>query len=257
MVVRRERFLAEMEENVLRPYEACRVYEEELVGEFECPVEAEFFERFASVVGREARVLDLACGDGRHALRLVERVGRVVALDLSPNMLRMAGKKCAGREKAAFVQGSMFALPFPDDTFDGIWFSQAFEYVPPERREMLLESLHRILRPDGILYASVETWMYPGLWKSLRELWGDFRLFFYWRFWKGRPLRWGEFLYQLPPGDIWSWPPGWHYHVHTDRWTLRRLLRRSGFLMDRTCLHDGYIYVLCRKGERKPVRIRQ
>lgn len=249
MALQREHFLAEMEENVLRPYEACQVYEEELIGEFECPVEAEFFERFTSLMGEEAQVLDLACGDGRHTRRLAERAGRVVALDLSANMLQMARKKCAGQERIDFVRGSMFALPFPDGAFNGIWFSQAF--VPPDRRDALLLSLRRILRPAGVLYMSVETWMYPHLWQSLKELWGDFRLFFYWKFLKGRPLRWGEFLYYMPPGDVWSWCPGWHYHVHTDRWTLRRVLGRSGFRIEQMQLHDGYIYVLCRKGDKE------
>ncbi len=40
MMVQRERFLAEREENVLRPYEACCVGEEGLIGEFGCSVEA-------------------------------------------------------------------------------------------------------------------------------------------------------------------------------------------------------------------------
>ena len=56
----------------------------------------------------------------------------------------------------------MFDLPFSKDMFDGIWFSQAFEYVPPDRRERFLASLRQFLKPQGILYMSVETWMYPG-----------------------------------------------------------------------------------------------
>lgn len=80
----------------------------------------------------------------------------------------------------------------------------------------------------------------------MKELWSDLRLFCYWKFLKGKPLLWGEFLYYLPPGDAWSWTAGWHYHVHTDRWTLLRLLRR-GFEVLKLSLYNGYVYVLCRR----------
>ena len=141
----------------------------------------------------------------------------------------------------------MFELPFQEKVFDGIWFSQAFEYVPPDRREEFLASIGRVLKRQGILYMSVESWVYPGLWASLKELCCDLRLLCYWRFWKGEPLLWGEFLYYLSGEKVRARYSGWHYHVHTDRCTLSKLLKRLGVEILWMDLCDGYIYTLSRK----------
>jgi len=245
--MKRETFLIELTENILLPYEASGSYEEELVGEFENELEELYFHRFLASLGEKGFILDLACGDGRHTLRLSEAADYVVALDLSPNNLRKAMAKCRKKANVAFLRGSMFALPFASEVFDGIWFSQGFEYVPPDRRKPLLSALRRILKPGGILYMSVETWMYPDLWASLKELWSDFKLFFYWKFIKRKPLLWGEYLYWIAPGVVSEKYSGWHYHVHTDKWTLLRSLKGSGFSVEKLDLGDGYLYILGRK----------
>lgn len=244
---RRERFLSKMMKNVLLPYEVSDEYEEEIIGEFENHYEKAYFQYFVTLMGPRAHILDLACGDGRHTLQLSMHSDHIVSLDLSLNNLKMAREKCLARKNITFIQGSMLELPFLPSTFDCIWFSQAFEYVPPDRRKMFLCALNRILRPSGILYMSIETWMHPNLVTSLKELWDDFKLFFYWKFLKYTPLLWGEFLYYLSPKFTRVKCSGWHYHVHTDKWTLCKLISRCGFVAEKMDLYDGYIYVLCRK----------
>ena len=132
--MRRKRFLSEVTESILFPYEASKIYEEQIVGEFEDKFEAEYFIKFLRALEEKGSILDLACGDGRHTLQLSEKLDNGIALDLSPNNLRMAKNKCRNKENISFIKGSMFELPFRENTFDGIWFSQAFEYVPPDRR---------------------------------------------------------------------------------------------------------------------------
>ena len=250
--MKRELFLSERTESILFPYEASKVYEEQIVGEFENKFEAEYFSEFFRVLKERGLILDLACGDGRHTLRLSKKVDDVIALDFSPNNLRMAKNKCRNTGNISFIRGSMFELPFRVNAFDGIWFSQAFEYVPPDRRESILASIKRALKPKGILYTSVETWMYPSFWRSVKELWGDFKLYFYWKFIKRKPLLWGEFLYYLSSVNVRDRCSGWHYHVHTDKWTLKRLLHRFKFELLQMHLHDGYIYTLCKATTQGP-----
>lgn len=59
------------------------------------------------------RVLDLACGPGRHAAELERLGGRVVGFDLSRAMLRRARE----RSHAVLVRGDMRALPFRAGSF--------------------------------------------------------------------------------------------------------------------------------------------
>jgi len=244
---KREKFLMKIMKNILLPYEVSDVYEEELIGEFENRLEEKYFYKFPALIGSKSLVLDLACGDGRHTFRLSENTKHVLALDLSPNNLKMAKKKCQAKQNVSFIKGSMFSLPFRTSMFNGIWFSQAFEYVPPDMRKKFLTLLRQAVKPQGVLYMSVESWMHPSFWKSLREFLSDLMLFCYWKVVKRKPLLWGEFLYYLSINGVQSRHSGWHYHVHTDKWTLIKLLNKCGFKILKLDLYDGYMYLLCRK----------
>lgn len=63
--------------------------------------------------GPDDRILDLACGPGRHAAELERLGGRVVGFDLSRAMLRRARE----RTHASLVRGDMRSLPFRDGSF--------------------------------------------------------------------------------------------------------------------------------------------
>ncbi len=47
------------------------------------------------------------------------------------------------------------------------------------KEKAFLVSVKRVLKSKGVLYMSVETWMYPSVWVSFKELLGDFKLYFY------------------------------------------------------------------------------
>ena len=64
--------------------------------------------------GRGDRILDLACGPGRHAAELERMGGDVIGFDLSWAMLRRARERTA----AALVRGDMRALPFRPGSFE-------------------------------------------------------------------------------------------------------------------------------------------
>ena len=63
--------------------------------------------------GPQDRILDLACGPGRHAAELERLGGQVVGFDLSRAMLRRARE----RTRAHLIRGDMRALPFRDGSF--------------------------------------------------------------------------------------------------------------------------------------------
>jgi len=245
---KRARFILEMIENAIKPYEMSEDDEEEIIGEFENDIEQNFFECFIGLLKEPAIILDLACGDGRHTAKRCELTRFVVGVDLSWRNIVKASKKRSikGKNNVGFIHASMFNIPLKSACFSGIWFSQAFEYVPPEFRRNLVNQLWRTLKSDGTLYMSVESWQYPSFWATVKELLSDFSLFLYWKVIERKPLAWGEFLYRLPPSVEYR---GWHYHVHTSKRIISKLLKDAGFEIVRQSLRDGYIYMICDKRE--------
>lgn len=99
-------------------------------------------------------VMDAGCGTGRLTALLLERLprGRVVAVDLSQNMLEEARSHLSPRfgGRVEFVRSDLAALPF-DRAFDGVFSTAAFHWVPDHPR--LFRSLYDCLRPGGWLVA--------------------------------------------------------------------------------------------------------
>ena len=91
------------------------------------------------------RVLDLACGHGRHARALSPEVGLVVGVDRNPNYLSRAR-----HSGAALVRGDLRALPFRPGSFDAVysWYSSLFMYDDEENARCLAAAV-ALLRPGG------------------------------------------------------------------------------------------------------------
>lgn len=98
--------------------------------------------------------LDVATGRGVIPLALTERAGwtgRVVGLDITPEMLKGARQGLAERGasgRVALVCGSGMRLPFGDATFDTAICALATHHMDVPA---LLRQLHRVLRPGGQL----------------------------------------------------------------------------------------------------------
>ena len=100
----------------------------------------------------DERILDIGCGTGRFATRVLERFSAcsVWGLDFCGGMLSQARE----REQAAggrfhLVQGDSERLPFADDSFDVITCSHSFHHYP--RQDRVVADMHRVLRPGGRL----------------------------------------------------------------------------------------------------------
>ena len=96
------------------------------------------------------RVLELACGTGRHTSRLVKAGARVTALDFSRGMLEKAKARAP---EAVFVEGDLTKpLPFPDASFDLVLCCLALEHV----RDLaaVFREVKRVLGSDGAFVAS-------------------------------------------------------------------------------------------------------
>lgn len=107
------------------------------------------------------RVLDLGCGEGRHAIAAYI-LGDVHALgvDLSHADLVTARSRFqdfaepdnAGK-RLDFAAASALVLPFADGTLDKVICSEVLEHIPDYRAA--LKEIHRVLKPQGMLCISV------------------------------------------------------------------------------------------------------
>lgn len=98
-----------------------------------------------------ARVLDLACGHGRHSIELARRGLRVTGVDLSPRSLEVA-REAAAREKVdvEFVQADMREIDFEAEFDAAINLFTAFGYFESEEEDLaVVERVARALRPGG------------------------------------------------------------------------------------------------------------
>jgi SAM-dependent methyltransferase len=96
-------------------------------------------------------VLDAGCAAGEHSAWLAERGARVVALDASEAMVRLARERLG--ERARVLQADLAQpLPFEDASFDLVLSSLTLHYL--EDWAPVLRELARVLRPGGRLVFS-------------------------------------------------------------------------------------------------------
>jgi len=100
-----------------------------------------------------ARVLDLCCGQGRHAVEFAKRGFRVTGFDLSDYLLGLARVRADKAEVACeFVRGDMREIPW-DCEFDAVVnLFTSFGYLESdEEDERALHAVRGALRPGGLL----------------------------------------------------------------------------------------------------------
>jgi len=100
---------------------------------------------------RAARILDVACGYGRHAAELSRRGFRVVGVDLSRPMLDEARRRFREGTRLRFLHGDMRQLDFAAEFDAVICFFTSFGYFAPGQNEAVLRRMARALRPGGRL----------------------------------------------------------------------------------------------------------
>lgn len=94
--------------------------------------------------------LDLGCGTGRMAGRLLEAGHPVTAVDFSDNMLAAAAKNAPGAE---LVKAELEEVPetLAGRQFDCIYAAYSLHHLPDERKYALLEKLRTMLKPEGVI----------------------------------------------------------------------------------------------------------
>jgi len=109
------------------------------------------------------RILDLGTGPATQAMNLAKRGFDVVGTDISPSAI----KKAKAAAKAAglaieFRVDDILTSRLPASLVDVIMDRGVFHVLPPEKRSVYADTVHRILRPHGWLLLKCFSDKQPG-----------------------------------------------------------------------------------------------
>lgn len=173
-----------------------------------------------------SRVLEVGCGGGATTRAMVGMRPDLVihACDLSRRAIQRA--QALGGD-VPYVVASATDLPYSDGSFDAVVFYDVLEHIPDAGRS--LAEVFRVLRPGGLLAATVPTEGQPGTFEWFRWKIGwrdDMKAYakghvqrFTYRSLRTllrrhglRPIRWQYSFHVL--GQIWDF---WYYYAQ-ERW---------------------------------------
>jgi ubiquinone/menaquinone biosynthesis C-methylase UbiE len=107
-----------------------------------------------------SRILDVGCGRGEPTLELTRlSQGQVVGVDTDKPSLDILARKIeeAGlSDRVQAVKCSMFAMAFPDESFDIIWAEGSIFIIGFERG---LVKWRRLIKPNGYLVVHEMVWL--------------------------------------------------------------------------------------------------
>ncbi len=100
------------------------------------------------------RVIELGCGAAHLSRKLLQRypVSSVTGLEVDER--QMAKNRDKPQERLSFVNAGAQAIPFADGNFDLALMLKSLHHVPLDLLDQALAEVHRVLRPQGLLYVS-------------------------------------------------------------------------------------------------------
>jgi 2-polyprenyl-3-methyl-5-hydroxy-6-metoxy-1,4-benzoquinol methylase len=126
----------------------------------EDPLVLRALEDLASLLPKEAAVLDLGCGAGVPVTRLLADSGfAVTGVDVSAKQLELARTNVS---EVTFLKADMTEVVFGPESFAAVVAFHSIIHVPRAEHPALLENIHRWLRPGGVLLATMTVADYEG-----------------------------------------------------------------------------------------------
>jgi ubiquinone/menaquinone biosynthesis C-methylase UbiE len=144
---------------------------------------------------RPENALEIGCGRGAFTRLLASRARSVVALDLSPEMIRLAKAHSVGYRNIEYRLGDVMQISLPAAEFDCIVSIATLHHLPPEQTFLKMKGalkpngtliIHDLFADDGILDRGMSALAYPvsaarRFWKTgrtrmpreVREAWAE------------------------------------------------------------------------------------
>jgi SAM-dependent methyltransferase len=107
---------------------------------------------FLALLPPGGTILELGCGAGYHAAKMLAAGFTLRATDGSPEMAEIAARRLGHP-----VEAMLFHELDADQAYDGVWASACLLHVPRDDLAGILATIHRALKPDGVFHASFKT----------------------------------------------------------------------------------------------------
>lgn len=116
----------------------------------------------------DSLILDIPCGRGFY-LNMFRYVSRcqLVGADLDWDVMLKAQRNVGHLPDIMLNHASIYALPYPDNTFDGVILSEVLEHLEDDVAG-LREAL-RVLKPGGVAAITVPNANYPFWWDPINR----------------------------------------------------------------------------------------
>lgn len=107
----------------------------------------------------KGKILDIACGAGRHAIYLAEKGYEVNGFDISETALSILSKNAKNKNLSIKTKiGNMYEkFDFPDLSFDGAIAIQAIYHGYPQDMSFCVNEIARVLKPEAFFCFTVST----------------------------------------------------------------------------------------------------
>jgi ubiquinone/menaquinone biosynthesis C-methylase UbiE len=146
----RREWLAERRAAVIAAYDAdAPAYDQH---DYPSDLQRQWVARAMRLIPPGGTVLDAPCGTGKYFALVAAAGHRVAGVDQSAGMLAEAqARGIAFSLEHTALQDLSYAREF-----DAALTVDAMENIPPEDWPLVLANLHRAVRPDGVMYLTVE-----------------------------------------------------------------------------------------------------
>lgn len=100
-------------------------------------------------ISRNARILDVGCGTGLLFKHIMEEANKVVAIDISSLLLKLAKTRARGALNLSLVRADADNLPFKDSQFNIVFAFTVLQNMP-KPSETLIE-IKRVTKPNATI----------------------------------------------------------------------------------------------------------
>jgi len=143
-------------------------------GYYDESIKSKIFEM--GILDKSFTVMDIGCGDGYISRAVARSVRKVIAVDISREMLRELEKKAkeSGIENIRTVESDGQDIPVDDDSIDIIFASMYLHHI--EEPDIAVKEISRLLKPGGIAFlADFHEHNNMELKEKMHDLWPGFK----------------------------------------------------------------------------------